>query len=199
MVKFDCNRCGRCCMSFGKLIRIERQVTGPDYFCRDGTTGELFLVHVLPEFADEIEEACMEPDPTGPHSSLQGCVFQKPDRDGRGFACAIYPTRPAICKKFICYRMLIYHQESGEVRGRVIGLRELRTDDEALVAIWDKEIGCLPYLPGTQRDASQNPLQGCKSRTHSRITGSLSADDHEWMGKILPILASHGYKGEPVE
>jgi len=196
MVKFDCNRCGKCCTSFGKLIRIERQVTGPDYFCRDGTTGDLFRVHVLPEFADEIEEAYMEPEQQEPRSPLQRCVFQKKDNHGLGFACAIYPTRPAICKKFTCYRMLIYHQESGEVRGNVIGSRELRTDDAVLRAIWDNEIGCLPCPSGTHRDASSH---GCESRIHANISGTAPADDHDWVENVLTILASHGYKGDPVE
>jgi len=184
-------------MSFGKLIRIERQVSGSDYFCRDGTTGEIFPVHVLPEFADEIEEAYMEPGEKEPHSPPKQCVFQKKDPGGSGFSCAIYPTRPAICKKFTCYRMLISHQDSGDVRGKVIGSRELVTDDAALRAIWDNEIAPQSCVSGNPCTALQQPPGG--SRIQSRITGAASADDHEWVSNVLTILASHGYRGDPVE
>ena len=50
MVKFECNWCGKCCTSFGEFIKVERQITEHDYFCRYGITNELFQVHVLPEF-----------------------------------------------------------------------------------------------------------------------------------------------------
>ena len=74
MVKFDCNWCGKCCSSFGEFIRIERQVTGRDYFCRYGITDELFPVHVQPEFADDIEEE-FEEYGTKPPASQKGCRF----------------------------------------------------------------------------------------------------------------------------
>jgi hypothetical protein len=50
-VKFECNCWGKCCSSFGEFIKVERQITGHDYFCRYGITNELFPVHVLPEFS----------------------------------------------------------------------------------------------------------------------------------------------------
>jgi hypothetical protein len=43
MAKFECNHCGKCCRSFGEFIRVERRLTGRDYYCRFGITNELFL------------------------------------------------------------------------------------------------------------------------------------------------------------
>ena len=125
MVKFDCNWCGKCCSSFGEFIRIERQITERDYFCRYGITNELFQVHVQHEFADEIEEEFEE---TGgkPTATQKSCTFMRKNPEGKGFACAIYATRPTICREFLCYRMLIHHPESGEVRGKIIGRSEER-------------------------------------------------------------------------
>jgi Fe-S-cluster containining protein len=57
------------------------------------------------------------------------------NHEGKGFACAIYPTRPTICREFRCYRMLIHHPSSGETRGKVIGINELRTHDENPAAL----------------------------------------------------------------
>lgn len=65
MVKFECNCCGKCCSSFGEFIKVERQITDHDYFCRYGITNELFRVHVLPEFADEFSEEFEEMEGNG--------------------------------------------------------------------------------------------------------------------------------------
>jgi uncharacterized protein len=185
-------------MSFGKLITIERQLTGQDYFCRDAMTGELSRVHVLPEFADEIEEEFGESDRGGPQGAPKGCIFLRKDPGGRGYTCAVYPTRPAICRNFTCYRMLIYHQSGGDVRGKVIGSRELRTDDAALQTLWDTEIASLP-LPSPKSHGGSSDSGGRGSRVNAGITGTASADDREWVGKVQTILATHGYRGEPVE
>lgn len=184
-------------MSFGKLIRIERQVTGQDYFCRDTTTGELFRVHVLPAFADEIEDEFEEMH-GGTQGSPKGCIFLKKDPGGSGYTCAVYPDRPRICRNFTCYRMLISHEESGEVRGRVIGSRELKTEDARLQEIWKNEIAGLAFPPPPHREPSPNNSGG-GSQLHARIAGTAAADDREWIRRVLDILASHGYKGDPVE
>ena len=206
MAKFDCNWCGKCCSSFGEFIRIERQISGRDYFCRYGITDELFQVHVQPEFADEIEEEFEESDGKNPQDSHKSCVFMKKNPEGKGFACAIYATRPTICREFLCYRMMIHHPESGEVRGRIIGINELRTHDEILTAIWNEKIAILPHPFETKHDSVQHShgpgaqlAHGHESHLHAHINGFGHADDHEWVANVLTVLASHGYKGDPVE
>nr|WP_320161592.1 YkgJ family cysteine cluster protein [uncultured Methanoregula sp.] len=198
MAGFVCDGCGKCCTSFGKLIRIERQLTGQDYFCRDRTTGELFQVHVLPEFADEIGDEYEEPDggktPAGP----RGCPFLCKRMDGKGFSCAVYPTRPAICREFRCYRMLIRHAETGEIRGKIIGKGQLSTRDEVLLSLWNEKIACLPGHPASKHDPVQHSHTP-GARLHTRMQGSGQGDDREWMASVIAILASNGYKGEPVE
>ena len=204
MAKFDCNWCGKCCQSFGEFIRIERQVTGRDYFCRYGITDELFQVHVQPEFADEIEEEFDEFGGKLP-ADHKGCTFMRRNPDGKGFACAVYPTRPTICREFLCYRMLIHHPLTGEVRGKVIGINELRTHDEILTSIWNEKVTVLPH-PFSQHDSVQHShgpgaqvAHGHESHIHAHVKGLGHADDHEWVENVLTILASHGYKGDPVE
>jgi Fe-S-cluster containining protein len=205
MAKFDCNWCGKCCLSFGEFIRIERQISERDYFCRYSITDELFHVHVQPEFAEEIEEE-FEESGANATESRKGCVFMHKNPKGSGFACAIYPTRPTICREFICYRMLIHHRASGEVRGKVIGINELRTHDEALNTIWKEKIACLPHPFNTHHDTVQHShgpgtqvAHGHDSHVHAHVKGLGHADDHEWVANVLAILASHGYEGEPVE
>ena len=205
MTTFVCTWCGKCCSSFGEFIRIERQVSEKDYFCRYGITGELFLVHVQPEFADEIAEDFEEYGGKPPDSPW-GCIFQKKNPAGPGFACAIYPTRPTICREFLCYRMLIHHSASGEVRGKVIGINELRTRDEVLQAIWNDEIAPLPHPFASEHAAvhhSHGPgaqtAHGHESHVMAHVQGLAHADDHEWVESVIAVLASHGYHGDPVE
>ena len=56
MVSFICDHCGKCCTSLGAYIRIERQLSEQDYYCKNTITGEVFPVHVAPEFAEEVDE-----------------------------------------------------------------------------------------------------------------------------------------------
>lgn len=126
--------------------------------------------------------------------------------EGKGFACAIYSTRPTICRKFQCYRMLIHHPSSGETRGKVIGINELRTHDEILAAVWNEKIAHLPHpfsSPGTSSgpsSASGAPApHGHDSHIHAHIYDLGNGDDTEWVASVLTILASHGYNGDPVE
>lgn len=206
MVKFDCNWCGKCCQSFGEFIRIERQVTDRDYFCRYGITDELFPVHVQPEFSEEISDEFEEYGGKTPEGH-KGCIFSRKNPEGRGFACAVYPTRPTICREFLCYRMLIHHPASGEVRGKVIGINELRTHDEILQVLWAEKIAHLPHPFASRHEAVQHShAPGAQAAGHghdshilAHVKGIGHADDHEWVESVLSVLSSNGYKGDPVE
>lgn len=206
MARFECTRCGKCCTSFGEFIRIERQLTDRDYYCRDGTTREIFLAHTQPEFADAIAERFQEQGEIGNGSSRKGCKFMCNDPDGKGFACAIYPSRPNICRTFKCYRMIICHQQSGEIRGRVIGAKEIRTQDGVLLALWRDHIAILPYPGVTLQGQKQDPKeQNCRPPTgrgslvNAQIRGIDNPDDGEWVKNVLAVLSAHGYRGELVE
>ena len=203
MARFECTWCGKCCRSFGEFIRVERQISSRDYFCRYGITNELFPVHVQPEFAEEIEEDFEEISGGCTLAPQNGCLFMRKDPGGRGFACAIYPTRPAICREFICYRMLIYHRASGEVRGRVIGAGEIRTTDEALKTLWDGKIADLPYesRPAAVQHPHSPGMRG-QSNTVQNPAYPVSrgkTGDPAWVAGVLSVLESHGYRGDPVE
>ncbi len=124
MVKFECNGCGKCCASFGEFIKVERQITDHDYFCRYGITNELFQAHMLPEFADDFADKFEEMQNNRTDAPNQGCVFTRKNPNGPGVICSIYPNRPTICREFLCYRMLIKHRQTGELRGRLIGINE---------------------------------------------------------------------------
>lgn len=173
MTKFVCDWCGKCCRSFGAFIKIERKLTDRDYYCRYGITNDLVLVHVQPEYADEVSGSCSE-QKTGSENAEKKCPFLQKNPGGNGFVCTIYPTRPAVCREFRCYRMLI-HNSKGELVGKVIGEGELRTADEALKTLWKEHIAHIP-------------------RNHQPDT-----PDAGWMANVMALLGQHGYRGDPVE
>jgi Fe-S-cluster containining protein len=206
MAKFECNWCGKCCESFGEFIKIERQLNNRDYYCRYGITNEIFPVHVQPGFADEIEEDFIDSDPKTSDPARKGCIFSRKNPEGKGFACAIYPTRPNICREFRCYRMLIHHPATGELRGKVIGINELRTRDEILSAIWKEKIARLPHpfndhhTPAGQAPASGVPaVHGHEPHILAHINELGHADDSAWVSEVITVLAANGYHGDPVE
>jgi Fe-S-cluster containining protein len=163
MVAFKCSGCGKCCASYGDFIRIERQLTSRDYYCRYAIKNEMFLAHVEDDYTDSYP---LESDTGKP---AKGCPFMQKNLSGEGFACAIYATRPRVCREFRCYRMLIF-DGNGHERGRIMARNELRTTDETLERIWKEEIAPLP-----------------------------SHEIRLWEKQMTDTLAAHGYHGEPVE
>jgi len=195
---FECNRCGKCCRSFGAFFIIERQMTDRDYYCRYRMTNELFSVHVRSEFADEIAGRYEGSAADNRESGSKGCPFLCKSREGTGYYCSIYSTRPNICRQFKCYRILI--------RGTVFGINGLRTQDEVLMTIWKNKIAPLshpvnsrpagiqdPHITGSSSDSG-----GKKSHLHS-LHGVEYPDDDEWLSSVISTLASHGYQAERVE
>ena len=163
MATFVCDQCGKCCMSYGAVIKIERKISDRDYYCRYGITNELFPVHVAAEHEDLFSDSL--PAGTNPKS----CPFLRKNRNKAGFTCTVYSTRPRPCRDFHCYHMII-HNAGGEVCGRVKARFDLKTTDEHLKQIWNENVEPLPRQ-----------------------------DHAAWMRKVIPVLAAHGYRAEPVE
>jgi Fe-S-cluster containining protein len=193
-MKFECDRCGKCCRSFGEFITIERQISSRDYFCRFGITRELFFVQVQQEHADAIAEAYEEGE-SGNDKNRKKCIFLQKDSHGDGFTCAIYPSRPHICIEFQCYRMVIYNPER-QLCGRVIGRNELKTVDENLSKLWEEKIAHLP--PPASRGPPQLTHNPRNPDTESHIHGS-HVGDSAWAETVVTILKAHGYYGDPVK
>ncbi|MDO9550396.1 MAG: YkgJ family cysteine cluster protein [Methanoregula sp.] len=163
MAAFNCNWCGKCCGSFGAFIKIERQLNSRDYYCRYGIKNELFLAHIEGDYADSQPPSSKDGEP------VKGCPFMRKNNSGSGIACAIYNTRPRICREFRCYRMLIYDRDDHE-SGRIIGRSDLKTTDETLAQVWKEQVVSLPHT-----------------------------DDARWEKAVIAVLGAHGYRGETVE
>jgi uncharacterized protein len=121
VVPFRCTDCGRCCVSLGRSISIERRVTGRHYDCREAVRTEAFRAEVSEEYRSAVP-------------SSAGCPFLvrlSPERS----ACACYDTRPRLCREYRCASMRVFDRDGAE-RGHVGGRRSLLTDDAALRALW---------------------------------------------------------------
>jgi uncharacterized protein len=174
MAPFECNGCGKCCSSFGSFITIERQLNDRDYYCRYSVTNDLFPVHVDAEYEEEVSERNSMRAGSIIPSMKKPCPFLCRIHDGDNFICAVYATRPQVCREFRCYRMLIYDTDSHPA-GKVIGVNEIRTSDEALARLWKAEITLVP---------------------HAHPAG---ANDPVWVKTVTGILAAHGYRGDAAE
>jgi len=124
----------------------------------------MVLVHIEGDFADS------QPMTTGMGTPVKGCPFMRKNPDGGGIVCAIYATRPRICRDFRCYRMVIVDHE-GHERGRIMGRNDLKTTDKTLERIWKEQVA--PLLP-----------------SHS---------DVRWEKAVMDALAPHGYLGNCVK
>jgi len=170
MVRFECTRCGKCCISLGSCISIERRLSDRDFYCRNAITREIFPVHIQADAAGLPED---EPDlPDNP--SRKRCVFMREDRTGQTFSCAIYQNRPSVCRQFRCYRMLIF-DPAGGLCGKVVGKNTLSCADPALEKLWRERIAGVPHA---------HPADG---------------NDPAWVKTVTSLLAEFGYRGEPAE
>lgn len=174
MAAFTCDHCGKCCGSFGSFIRIERRMSDRDYYCRYSLTGDIFPVHVDAAYAGEVSgHLCGGELPQAP-AGKTACPFLCHRQDRGGFDCAVYATRPPVCRDFRCYRMLVYDNR-GNLLGRVIGAGEIGTGDAALRQLWNECIAAVP---------------------HAHPAGS---NDPVWVKKVRDILAASGYRGDAVD
>ncbi len=127
-----CTRCGKCCISLGRHIRIERSLSSSDHYIRIGITREIVPVRVHPDFTRIFRD-------TRPETTRQSwCPFLRKQDTGE-FVCTIYPSRPKICRDFICSASRILDREGREA-GRIQGRRHLKSDNPDLVRFWKEHI-----------------------------------------------------------
>jgi Fe-S-cluster containining protein len=169
MAAFICDRCGKCCVSLGLHITVERQLNDRDYYCRSTIDNAIFLAHVDPEYREEVADEFAAGDLNRSSPDKKPCTFLRKNPDGDGAACAIYATRPKVCRDFRCYRMVIRNRE-GNVCGKVIGKTTLRTEDEALRKLWAEQVEAIP-----------------------------SGDIAAWTEKVAAILKENDYRADIVE
>lgn len=127
---FVCTLCGRCCMGFGRSVRVLRQTGPQEYRCRVAVTGEEFTAHV----EDRYLPAFRRPSVQWKHPAA--CPFLR--EEGGTYVCTVHASRPSFCRNFSCCRMRVLRD--GEVVGELKGRLDLRTADPALKALWESRV-----------------------------------------------------------
>jgi Fe-S-cluster containining protein len=112
-------------MNFGELLRIERELSEIEFYCRFLITNEVFRARVMPEWRELFSDTA-EVD-THP----EWCRFLRRSPGGKGFVCTIHDSNASICREFRCCVMRIYDGTGNQV-GKVGGNRSLISDDEDL-------------------------------------------------------------------
>lgn len=158
MARFACTRCGKCCISLGRHIRIERSLSAVQHYVRNAISGDLVPVTVHPDHRELY---------SGGDGDAAWCPFLRKDPEGVA-VCTIYETRPQICRDFRCRTMVIYDREGNEA-GYVSGTASLSSTDPVLIALWKD----LAETAGTDRESRIKALQSGLLR-HGYTLESLS-------------------------
>jgi hypothetical protein len=117
-------------MALGRHVKLERQISDRESYCRFLLTGELFLANIQPVH----RELFAGHDDTQPG----WCPFLRRER-GDVFVCCCYPSRPAFCRSFRCATARILDR-TGNPAGTIKGRRSLETSDPVLREVWDRSI-----------------------------------------------------------
>jgi Fe-S-cluster containining protein len=133
MPSFACTRCGKCCMNFGELIRIERELSDIESSCRFLITNEVFRARIMPEWREVFSHT------TESDANPSWCRFLRRSPDGPGFVCTIHDSNASICREFRCCVMRIY-DSTGKQIGKVGGNRSLISEDEDLRGIFREQV-----------------------------------------------------------
>jgi hypothetical protein len=120
-------------MNFGELIRVERELSDIEFYCRFLITNEVFRARVMPEwreiFADTSEVG----------ANPAWCRFLRRSPDGSGFVCTVHDSNASICREFRCCLMRIYDR-TGMQAGKVGGNRSLISGDENLMRFFREQV-----------------------------------------------------------
>ena len=136
MPSFACTRCGKCCMNFGELMRVERELSDIEFSCRFLITNEVFRARVMPEW----REVFSDTSEVDAHPAW--CRFLRRSPDGSGFVCTIHDSNASICREFRCCLMRIYDRTGRQV-GKIGGNRSLISEDEGLIQFFRENVAVM--------------------------------------------------------
>lgn len=154
---FECVRCGKCCANLGPVHIITDPPGGFSFIVTNNNTGEKTEVTVDPDKRDLFQDRKIFD--TVPDACP---FFRYSDGNSEAF-CTVHQTRPAICREYRCWRLLILDHRGNRV-GRIPYIRSLVTDDPQLRNLWDR---CIEHLD--------------------------EQDDCVWEDRMIRILVRAGY------
>ena len=136
MASFACSQCGKCCMNFGELIRVEREISEIEFYSRFLITNEVFRARVMPEWRTVFS------DTSEVDANKAWCRFLRRSPDGSGFICTVHDSNASICREFRCCLMRIYDGNGRQV-GKIGGNRSLISEDEDLLKFFRGNVAAI--------------------------------------------------------
>lgn len=128
---FECFQCGECCEHLGLVHSIRESCGNYRFIVNNRYTREDTLVTVDPDkHALFDDQSIFEKLP-------HACPFFR-NQPGSALAfCTVHLTRPAICRDYGCWRLLILNHRGLRV-GKIPHARTLVSDDALLNRIWEE-------------------------------------------------------------
>ncbi len=136
---FECSQCGECCSHLGLVHTIKRDYGNFRFLVNNEYTGEKTEVTVDPD------KIALFSDRSIFSERPEACPFFRFDYATKKGYCTVHLTRPAICRDYGCWRMLIL-DTGGKRAGRIMCQRFLASEDERLTRIFADEVDTLPEL-----------------------------------------------------
>ena len=155
---FFCLQCGECCSYLGQVHTLVKEISKTEFLVRNKYTNEEKVVTLDPDKTEwYADKSIFEKWP-------EACPFLRPDPNTPGrICCSVHFTRPEMCRSYSCWRILILNPD-GKVAGRIMGPHILRSEDAALIKLWDEKV----------RSVSES-------------------DQKKWDDKVFAILRDSGY------
>ena len=139
MAEFTCTRCGKCCISLSRHMRITKSTSPFSHTLYVSISKETRPVLVEPGYRDLFLAR------SAPSYENGWCPFLRKTGDGI-HVCTMYSSRTGVCRSFRCCTMRIFDIEGREI-GKIKGRRSLSTTDPRLERVWSEEIVPLSALP----------------------------------------------------
>jgi Fe-S-cluster containining protein len=135
-VEKECRQCGECCSHLGLVHTIKEKRGNDEFLVNNEYTGEKTGVRIDPG------RAALFADQSIFKMLPEACPFLRFEPgSGKGF-CTVHLTRPAICRDFFCWRLLIL-DGAGSWVGRIMYQRYFCSDDPVLTTIWNQSVRTL--------------------------------------------------------
>jgi Fe-S-cluster containining protein len=154
---FECSQCGECCSHLGLVHSIIEDYGDYHFLLKNQYTGEKTAVAVDPD------KIALFADTSIFQERPEVCPFFRYDRASAKGYCTVHLTRPAICRDYGCWRLLIL-DAAGKRAGRIMCQRHLASEDEALTRLFEEYINHL-----------------------------VEPDDAAWDERVIRLLVAAGY------
>jgi len=130
---FTCQQCGECCSSMGEIIEILEDLGTGSFRIGFTVTGEERIVSIDPEKQELFHKQKIQT------LRPMACPFLRESGTNK-FVCSVHTSRPGLCRRYSCYRILVMDLQGQRVGKVADASRNLTTTNDNLRKLWNREI-----------------------------------------------------------